>query len=374
MSQQKKVPHKAITLDEISHALNAKLIGNGSLLIHRITEPLEATSNNDLALALQPKFLALMEKSGSRVAVVTEELDIPSGLLDAYLVVSRPRYALAILTQLFSSPPLITQGIHPSAVVEASANIATSASIGALSFIGTDVFIEDGVQIMPNVTIAAGSRIGAGSVLHSGVRIGEDTIIGERVIIHGNACIGADGFSFTTPEVGSVESAQTTKGVAAINNNIVRIHSLGTVVLEDEVEVGACTTIDRATLGQTIVRKGTKIDNLVMVAHNTDLGTDCLIAAQTGISGGCNIGDRVVMGGQVGIADHLNIADDVVLAAATGVARNVPEKALMIDTPALPYAEFISRYKAIGRLKRLFKDVLTLSNRVSRIEKRLLNK
>ena len=374
MNQQIKGLHKAITLDEISRVLNARLIGNGSLIIYSIAEPLDAASNHDLALALQPEFLALMEKSKSRVAVVTEGLEIPSGLLDAYLVVSRPRHALAILSQLFCRSPRLTRGIHPSAVVEPSATIAASACVGALSFIGVDVHIEDDVQIMPNVTVAAGSKVGAGSLLHSGVRIGEDTIIGERVIIHGNACIGADGFSFATPEVGSVESAKTTKGVAATNKDIVRVHSLGTVVLEDEVEVGACTTIDRATIGKTIVRRGTKIDNLVMVAHNTDLGADCLIAGQTGISGGCNIGDRVVMGGQVGIADHLNIGDDVVLAAATGVARNVPEKSFMIDTPAVPYAEGISRYKAIGRLKRLIKDVLGLRSRVSRLEKRLVNK
>ena len=371
MKPQINHAHKEMTLDEIRHALNARLIGDGSLIVHRIVEPLDATSNHDLALALQPGFLELMEKSNSRVAVVTEELDIPADLLDAALVVSRPRHALAILTQLFARKQENAPGIHPSAVVDPSATVAASASIGALSFIGANVVIEENVQIMPNVTIAAGSKIGAGSLLHSGVRIGEDTIVGERAIIHGNACIGADGFSFATPEAGSVESAKSTKEVAQTNKNIARIHSLGAVILEDEVEVGACTTIDRATIGRTIVRRGTKIDNLVMIAHNTDLGQDCLIAGQTGISGSCRIGNRVVMGGQVGVADNLSIGDDVVLAAATGVARNVPEKMFMVGTPALPYSEAVSRYKAIGRLKRLFKDVFALGKRVSMIEKQL---
>ena len=189
------------------------------------------------------------------------------------------------------------------------------------------------------------------------------------MIIHANACLGADGFSYATPEPGSVETAKAGKTVSAINSGIQRIYSLGQVVVEDDVEIGACATIDRATLGKTIIGRGTKIDNQVMVAHNTSIGEDCLIAGQTGIAGSCKIGDRVVMAGRVGISDHVRVGNDAILTAGAGVANNVPEKAVMIDFPAIPYAEFSARYKALGRLKRLFKDLVDLKQRVLKLEK-----
>lgn len=357
------------TLAAIAGHLQARLIGDGSLIVNRVSAPLAAQSPHDLALAMQPQPFDQLAQSAARCAVISEGTEIPQDLqLDAYLVVRRPRYALAMLLQLFDKPPRLAAGIHPSAVIEASAKIDASASIGALCYIGEDCIIGANVRILPQVTVAAGSVIGDDCLLHSGVRIGEDSIIGQRVIIQANACLGADGFSYATPEPGSVETAQAGKTVAATNTGIKRINSIGQVVIEDDVEIGACTTIDRATVGQTIIARGTKIDNLVMVAHNNSIGEDCLIAGQTGIAGSCQIGDRVVMAGQVGIADHIRVGNDAVLAAGAGIANNVPKKAVMILSPAIPYPEFTARYKALGRLKRLFKDLAGLKERVLKLE------
>jgi UDP-3-O-[3-hydroxymyristoyl] glucosamine N-acyltransferase len=295
-------------------------------------------------------------------------MTVPDGVLDAYLVVQRPRYALALLSQLFAPPLQSRPGVHPSAVVEDSAQIAATASVGALSFIGANTVIGEHVRIMPQVTVAAGSTIGSGSVLHSGVRIGERSVIGRRVIIHDNACIGSDGFSYATAAAGSVEAARAGKKISAINQHILKIHSLGHVVIEDDVEIGACSTIDRATLGTTVIRRGTKIDNLVLIAHNNHIGADCLIAGQSGIAGSCRIGERVVMGGQVGIADHVQVGSDTVLAAGAGISHDVPEKVVMIDSPAIPYQVFTERYKALGRLKRVVRDLLDLKKRVLLLE------
>jgi len=140
------------------------------------------------------------------------------------------------------------------------------------------------------------------------------------------------------------------------------------VILEDDVEVGACSTIDRGTVGDTRVRRGTKIDNLVMVAHNCDLGEDCMIAGQSGISGSCRIGNRVIMGGQVGVADHLQVGDDVVLAATSGLGQHVPARSVYIDTPAIPYERWQERYHNVARLKRMFREVERLRQRVEELE------
>jgi UDP-3-O-[3-hydroxymyristoyl] glucosamine N-acyltransferase len=289
--------------------------------------------------------------------------------VEACILVARPRYALALLLELFVEPPRLAGGIHASAVIAPSARIAPTATIGPLCFVDADAMIGEGVRVLAQVTIGAGSRIGDESILHPGVRIGEHVQIGKRVTLYPNACIGADGFSFATAEPSGIDWARTAKSVQAETRAPRRIPSLGGVVIEDDVEVGAGATIDRATLGNTLVRRGTKIDNLVLVGHNSLIGEDCLIAGQSGISGSCLIGNRVAMGGQVGIADHIRVGDDVVLAATAGVSQHVPEKSLYIDTPAIPYARWQERYKAIGRLTRLMQEVRRLGERVRLLER-----
>lgn len=358
------------TLGELARLLDAELQGDPALPVQRVVEPAAASAPTDLALAMQPDYLAALADSTAQLAVLAMDSK-PPRVLQGILRVQRPRHALALLLQHFAPAPRYPTGIHPSAIIEPSAQVADTASIGPLCYVGEGAEIGPGTRLLAQVTVAAGAQLGSDCLLYPGVRIAENCCLHNRVIIQANGVIGADGFSYATPEPGSVETARASGAVQAQNRGIQRVPSLGRVILEDDVEVGAGTTIDRATLGETRIRRGTKLDNLVMVAHNNHIGEDCLIAAQSGISGSCQIGDRVVMGGQVGIADHLQVGDDAVLAAGAGIHQRVAPRAVMILSPAISHSEFRQRYQALGRLPRLIRQVLDLGRRLATLEKHL---
>ncbi len=358
-----------LTLEEIARYTQGRLVGDGRLGVSRVVRPEDVRAPGDLALVLNAEAVARMRGSPARIAFVAADLGFPWEGLDGCVLVERPRFALALLLELFARPQGLRAGIHPSAVVEPSARISPRAAIGPLCYVGAEVVVAEGVRLLAQVTLGTGSQIGADSVLHPGVRIGEGVRIGCRVTLYPNACIGADGFSFATAEPSGIDSARATKAIRSETRAPRRIPSIGGVVIEDDVEVGAGATIDRGTVGDTLIRRGTKIDNLVMVGHNSLIGEDCLIAGQSGISGSCLIGDRVAMGGQVGIADHMRIGNDVVIAASSGVSQHIPDRSLYIDTPAIPYARWQERYRGIGRLKRLLQEVRRLGERLRLLER-----
>jgi UDP-3-O-[3-hydroxymyristoyl] glucosamine N-acyltransferase len=223
-------------------------------------------------------------------------------------------------------------------------------------------------MIHAHVTVGADVIIGLDCLIYPGVRVGDRVRIGNRVILHHNASIGADGFSFVTPDHGSVESAKALGSVEKTNTRLLRINSIGTVVLADDVEVGANSAIDRATLSATRIGSNTKIDNLVQIAHNVVIGENCLICGMVGISGSVTIGDRVVLGGAVGIADNVSIGSDAVIGAGSAVASNVPERAIRIGRPALPRERAFEQLRLVGRLRSLFTEVADLKKRIQILE------
>ncbi len=359
-----------MTLQDVARIVNGDLEGDGALPVNGVCRPEDAGVRGQLVLILDQEGVKALNGREGLIALVASGLDLPEGLLQARVTVQRPRFALSLLLPRFAAAPRCAAGIHASAVVEPSARIADGACIGPLCYVGERVSVAAGTRVLANCTLGDDCEIGADSLLHPGVRIGDGVRVGARAVIHSNACIGADGFSFATERESNVDRAHQDKAVSGGFWEPAKVPSLGTVVLEDDVEIGACSTIDRATLGATLIRRGTKIDNLVMVGHNSRIGESCLIAGQSGIAGSCRIGDRVAMGGQVGVADHMRIGDDVVIAASSGVSQHVPPKSLYIDTPAIPYTRWQERYRALGRLKRLFTDLQALKQRVARLERR----
>jgi UDP-3-O-[3-hydroxymyristoyl] glucosamine N-acyltransferase len=227
------------------------------------------------------------------------------------------------------------------------------------------------------VSVGAEVEIGEKALLHPGVNVGDRCKIGNRVIIQPGACIGGDGFSFVTPEPGNVEAARQKKQIAQTadsNRENVRINSIGHVVIEDDVEIGAGTCIDRATLGETKIGRGTKIDNLVQIGHNVTVGQNCLIVAQVGMGGSAKIGERAVLGGQAGVPDHFTVGDDAVVVAQSGLPGDVQPRQTVIGSPAMPVREYLQQQMNFRRLPRLNQRVKELEQKVTELEKRLEQK
>lgn len=287
-------PAAPVTLAEIAAALGAVLEGDGTLQISRAVHPSEAEGPEDLALAMDKGLTELLTNGKAVAAVIAEGAEVPANL-KGWIVVKRPRFAMAGLTTVFEKPVHAEPGVHPTAFVAPEAILGAGVSVGPFAYVGPRAVLGEGVIVMPHVTVGAEALIGKDCLLHPGARIGERVVMGERCIIHPNAAVGNDGFSFVTPEPGSVESAKATGKVVGTNVLIHRVNSIGTVILGDDVEVGANATIDRGTITATRIGSGTKIDNLVQIGHNVQIGTNCMLCGHVGIAGSTTIGDRVVL-------------------------------------------------------------------------------
>jgi UDP-3-O-[3-hydroxymyristoyl] glucosamine N-acyltransferase len=354
------------TLRQIADALQAasiplELIGDPSHRVARPVPPAAAKDAEDLAIAIEPKAAAALQDCRAGAAMVAAGVAAPAGSPANHLIVGEPRYALAVLLSLFEPPVHAPAGVHPAAVVDPTAQLASNVSVGPAVVVGPGAVIGGETVLMANVTVGAGVRIGRNCLLHPGVRVGERVTIGDRCILQHNVSLGADGFGYATGPIGGGKGA-------GMRRPPMRIPSIGTVELGDDVEVGAGTTIDRATLGATRIGRGTKIDNLVLVAHNTTVGEDCLICGQVGISGSCRIGNRVVLAGGVGIADHTTIGDDAIVMAGSGVGQDVRPAAIVLGRPALPKEQFLEQQIYLRRLKRMFQDMMELQRRVRDLE------
>jgi UDP-3-O-[3-hydroxymyristoyl] glucosamine N-acyltransferase len=361
---------KTYTTQTIAQALGGRLIGDGNILIERVAHPADIQSERDLALAVDGKLLPLLNDSRARAVIISHEADIEPGLIDACIVVDRPRLAMAKLTNLFIERVAVASGIHPTATIEDGAQLGENIAIGAYVYVGAGAVIGAGSTLHPHVYIGPGAVLGRDAFIYSGARIGAGVQIGDSCLIHFNASIGADGFSFVTPQAGSVESAKATGAVTATNRELVRIASLGTVIVGDDVEIGANTSIDRGTITATRIGNGTKIDNQVQIGHNVAIGENCMLCGRVAIAGSVVIGDRVVLGGATGVADHVKIGDDVVAMGMSGIAGNVLPRTIVGGIPAVPRERFVENLFHMGRLKNVIKKIEALIGRVDALEKK----
>ena len=350
---------------DIAQALSGRLEGDGSIDVERLVHPNRAERPTDLALAMSADAAGALLNTKARAAVICDHHRPPSASagLAAVITVGEGRTALAVLTSLFDRGPGQEEGVHPTAVVAADAEIAAGASIGAYVVIGRGSRIGPRTTIMPQATIGSDVTVGADGLLHSGVRVGDGCTLGERVIVHANAVIGADGFSFA-PDL--MTAAAFTAGLT-----VRRVHSLGNVVVGDDVEIGACTTIDRATLEATRIGRGTKIDDHCHIGHNVTIGESCILCGMVGISGSVRLGDRVRLGGGVGIGDHVHVGDQAVVAAGSGVGTNVPAGEFVSGYPALPHWRSAEQQVYLGRQRRLHDRVAAMVSRLDALEEAL---
>ncbi len=363
------------TIAEIAQALGAEAAGDLALKVTHAAEPADA-AEDAIALALDPKFAKGLTQGHARAALVWPGADWQAMGLKAAVFVGRPRFAIADLTGLMDPGPDIPPGIHPTALIDPTADIGEHAAIGPLAVIGAGVRLGSRARIGAHVVIGRGAQIGADALIHAGVRIGHDVRIGDGFIAQPGAIIGSDGFSFVPPDGMDIEATRRSLGaeheVAAPGGPTEwrRVHSLGSVEIGDDVEVGANTAIDRGTIRATRIGRGTKLDNLVHIAHNVVIGENTLICASVSIAGSTVIGNRCVLGGQVGVNDNIIVGDDVIAAGASKIYTNAPSGRVLMGSPATKMETNIENYKALRRLPRLMKQVAALQKAVSKLTER----
>ncbi|WBU57884.1 UDP-3-O-(3-hydroxymyristoyl)glucosamine N-acyltransferase [Paracoccus sediminicola] len=353
-----------VTISDLARALDAQLWGDGAMRVHGAAEPAQC-GPGQIALAMAPKYAEAL-KPGS-AAILAQGMNPEDYGLAAAIFAPRPRLVMAGLTRSFDPGPDIAPGIHDSAVIDPGAEIAEGAAIGPFVVIGADVRIGPEARIASHVSIARGTQIGARALILQGARIQHGITIGDDVVIQPGAIIGSDGFSFVTPEESGVEEIRRTVGKRAEirKQSWERIHSLGTVEIGDNVEIGAGAAIDRGTIRATRIGNGTKLDNLVHIGHNVIVGDDCLICGQVGIAGSSVIGDRVVLAGQCGVSDNITVGDDVIAGGATKIFSRVPAGRVILGSPAVEMTTRMEMDRAARRLPRLAEKVAKLQKTVT---------
>lgn len=337
---------------EICQLVSGEIEGDPEVLISgpsKIEEGLEGT----ISFLANPKYESFAYSTKSSVLLVGKDF-IPKQKLGATLIkVDNVYQSLALLLSKFSRSESMGSGVSELAAVASTATIGQDSQIGPFVQINEDAQIGVGVKIMANAYIGDGVKIGDHSIIYPGVIIYRDCQIGKQCTIHANAVIGSDGFGFATSNEGTYD----------------RIAQIGNVVLEDHVEIGANTCIDRATMGSTIIRKGVKLDNLIQVGHNVEIDENTGIAAQTGIAGSSKIGKNAMIGGQSGIAGHLIIADGAKIQAQSGVAGNVKkENAMLYGSPAIDYSNYLKSYAGFKQLPDLIKKLRALESQVETLK------
>lgn len=357
-------------LRDIAAAIGADAAGDLDIMINRASEPAMA-GPDDLALAMDPKYGDGLAAGRARAAVVWAGADWQALGLQAVIFAPRSRFAMAGLTRHLDAGPAIAAGISPMAVIDPTAQIGEGAAIGPFVTIGAGAILGPRARIASHVSIAEGATIGADALILQGARIGARVTIGDRFICQPGAVIGSDGFSYVTPEKSGVEEIRETLGKREEirSQSWTRIHSLGAVSIGDNVEIGANSCIDRGTIRDTTIGSGTKLDNLVHIGHNVQIGRDCLLCGQVGIAGSARIGDRVVLAGQCGVNDNIFVGDDVIAGGATKIFTNAPAGRVMLGYPAVKMESHVEMQKALRRLPRLQARVAAIEAVISKSHK-----
>jgi UDP-3-O-[3-hydroxymyristoyl] glucosamine N-acyltransferase len=334
------------TVQELAEFLGGTVIGNGETVVEDIRSLAEA-GKNDITFAVEPYVEYLPQVHAGAVIV---EKEAPCGD-NTLIIVENPRLAFSKLLVLFHPRQSVMVGIHPAAIVDDSAVIGAETTIMAYAVIGKNVRMGKHCIIYPSVFIGDNVVIGDETVLYPGAVIHENCVLGSRDVIRAHAVIGGEGFGFATKD-----------------GKHTRIPQIGNVEIGDDVEIGACTTIDNATLGSTKVKRGTKIDNLVHLGHNCEIGEDCFIIAQDGLAGSTIVGDHVVFAGQVAAKGHISICSDTVFAGRSGITRDITKPGIYGGFPARPHMEWSRQEAYIKHLPEMAKRLKALEKKLSELE------
>lgn len=340
------------TAAQIALIINARVEGNPDTAVHSFGK-IEEAKDGQLAFLANPKYEDYLYTTGASVIIIGEGQELKEQVKATLLKVADPYSAFATLLSKYQE--MVAQqmdGIQEPSYIAKTAKLGSNIFVGAFAYIGENVKLGNHVKVYPNAYIGNNVIIGDHTILHPGVRIYHDCVVGCRVSIHAGTVIGSDGFGFAPQADGSFK----------------KVPQIGNVVIEDNVEIGANATIDRATMGSTLIKAGAKLDNLIQVAHNVEVGHNTVIAAQAGVSGSTKIGNNVMIGGQAGIVGHIQIADNAKINAQSGVSKSikVPNTAVT-GSPAFDYTSALRSQAVTRNLPELEKRIIELENLVRQL-------
>lgn len=335
----------------IAEFLKGEVEGNPDALVNDISK-IEEGKSGTLSFLANPKYEKYIYETQSTIVIVNADFK-PQKEISATLVRVKNAYeSFAALLRLYEQSKPRKSGISKMASISGSASLGKDLYVGEYTVISENASIGDGVQLYPQVYVGDQVKIGEGSILHPGVKVYEGCEIGSNCVIHAGAIIGADGFGFAPNQ----------------ENNYEKVPQVGKVIIEDHVEIGANTTVDRATMGATILRKGVKLDNLIMIAHNVEVGKNTVIAGQSGISGSTKVGENCMFGGQVGLIGHITIANGVKIAAQSGITKDIKQQGIVVQgSPAFEFGPYQRSYLLFRNLPKIREQIIDLERKVDEL-------
>ncbi len=342
------------TAGMIARILDGTVEGDPETKLNTVAR-IEEGQPGALSFLSNPKYEPHLYTTGASAVLVRNDFTAAKEVKATLIRVDDPYQALARLLAFYEQARPAKKGIHPTAVIDDKASVGNDVFIGACTVISENAVVGDGCTVHPQVFVGENVRIGKNCTLHPGVKVYRDCVIGNDCILHAGAVVGADGFGFAP----------------VTDSNFMKIPQIGNVILEDNVEIGSNTCIDRATMGSTIIRRGVKLDNLIQVGHNVEIGENTVIAAQSGLAGSTRVGKNCMFGGQVGLAGHLSIADGVKIGAQSGIMSTVSqENAILLGYPATESKQFLRSVAYIRKLPELSSRLDTLSKEVESLKNR----
>lgn len=335
------------TAEQIADILEGEIVGDSNAEVSKLSKIEEGTEGS-LTFLSNPKYNSYIYTTNASIAIVNKNFELESEITTTLIKVDDAYASFSKLLEFYNEVKNNKQGRENPHFIADSASVGENEYIGAFAYIGENVVLGENVKIYPNSYIGDNTKIGDNTTIFAGVKIYSETIIGSNCKIHSGSVIGSDGFGFAPTE----------------NGEYTTIPQIGNVIIEDNVDIGANSTIDRATLGSTIIRKGVKLDNQIQVAHNVEIGKNTVIASQTGIAGSTKVGESCMIGGQVGIVGHITIGNNVRIQAQSGIGKSIKDNDVVQGTPAFGYSDYSKSYVN-------FKNLPKLASTVYKIEKEL---
>ena len=332
---------------QIAGILEGEVIGNPDIEVSTLSK-IEEGKPGSLTFLANPKYKPYIYSTEASITIVNTDFEAEKELSTTLIKVDDAYKAFTRLLEYYNQIKLNKTGVESPSFVSDSATLGENPYVGAFSYIGDNVTLGNNVKIFPNSYIGDNVSIGDNTIVFSGGKVYSECIIGKNCVINSGAIIGADGFGFAPNE----------------NGEYSKVPQIGNVILEDNVDIGAGTTIDRATLGSTIIRKGVKLDNQIQIAHNVEIGKNTVIAAQTGIAGSTKIGENCQIGGQVGIVGHITIGNNVRIQAQSGIGRNIKDNEVLQGSPALAYGDYNKSYVHFKNLPKIVRQITEIEKKI----------